>query len=110
MFMFDQQWKNRKASKGFTKAQAENAHTKKRAEQRYNIFLNRHDLRELALQIQNGQARFVEKQSNRVSVWDVSLEKFGLVMRVPYDKKRARVITIFPPEALQQPAPLEAAA
>lgn len=45
--------------------------------------------------IQNGNGIFIEKQSNRVTVWDLSLN--SSVYRVVYDKDRKRIVTVLPP-------------
>ena len=45
---------------------------------------------------QNRNVEFVERQSNRVTVWDVQID--GIVARVVYDKNRQNIITILPPD------------
>lgn len=67
-------------------------HAKKRAKERFGFELNRDKHRDIVSMIQGNSAKFVEKQSNRVSVWDV--EYHGILMRVVYDKSRGQIITL----------------
>lgn len=48
--------------------------------------------------IHNGTAKFVEKQSNRVTVFDVEIR--GIEARVVYDKERKSIITAVTPDSL----------
>ena len=78
------------------KLQSERIHAKHRAKERFGLDLNRHDLRELVKQIQNGKAEHIETQSNRVSIKRVKFEdKF---YTVAYDKNRQTIITFLPEE------------
>ena len=65
--------------------------------ERHGLSLNRHQHAELVKQIQTGQARFIEKQSNRVSVWAVKHE--GSEIRVIYDKTTKNIVTALPSQA-----------
>ena len=64
-------------------------HTKKRAAERFGMAVN---IDELSKLIQENRGIFVERQSLRVTVWDV--EYNGTVLRVVYDKKRGMPVTI----------------
>ena len=72
-------------------------HAKRRMYARYGIVLTQQAKEEVvkAIQAGDGVATFIEKQSIRVSVWDVPLE--GQVVRVVYDKQRKEVVTVLPP-------------
>lgn len=76
------------------KGDAQRDHCKRRFKERYGIEFNRHLRREFVQLIQHNQCHFVEKQSNRVSVWDLIHE--GNVFRVVYDKQRKNIVTVFP--------------
>lgn len=76
------------------KGDAQRDHCKRRFRERYGIDFNRHLRREFVKLIQTHQCHFVEKQSNRVSVWDLIYE--GDVFRVVYDKQRKNIVTVFP--------------
>lgn len=69
-------------------------HAKGRALERYDLDLNRHDLLAIVRLIQNQQGRFVERQSIRVSVWDVTYRE--KVVRAVYDKERHSIVTFLP--------------
>lgn len=76
------------------KGDAQRDHCKRRFRERYGIDFNRHVRREFVKLIQHNQCHFIEKQSNRVSVWDVIYG--GQVFRVVYDKERKNIVTVFP--------------
>lgn len=75
---------------------------------RYGIVLTQALREDLIREIQTASglesdgARFVEKQSNRVTVWDVRLPDNPEVelVRVCYDKIRKEIITVLPKEAI----------
>lgn len=66
-------------------------HAKQRLEERYDLKLNRHDIKVLVSKIQCGNARFIRKQSNRVTHWMVNY--LGKEIHLVYDKKRQNIIT-----------------
>lgn len=76
------------------KTHSERIHAKRRAQERFGLELNRHQLRELVKQIQSGKAEHVETQSNRVSIKRVKFE--GSFYTVAYDKNRQTIITFLP--------------
>lgn len=45
-------------------------------------------------QIQEGKAKLVRKESNRVGVFEVTLE--GALVQVVYDKERKTIVTVLP--------------
>jgi hypothetical protein len=83
-----------KHSKGY----AQTIHAIARAQQRYGLTLTRSDIMDLVRQIRdyrNG-VEFVEKQSNRVSIFRVVIR--GQKYPVAYDKSRGTICTFLPPE------------
>ena len=61
-----------KISKKITKASFQREHAKRRALQRYSLILNRQDLDDIVSKIKSRDAEFVERQSNRVTIWRLS--------------------------------------
>lgn len=88
------------------KAQSERVHAKKRAEERFGVTLNRHDIRDIVYQIQNHSAIFVEKQSQRVSVFVVNLK--GIQAFAVYDRVRQTIITFLDKYGEPEMTPQEA--
>lgn len=80
-----------------TKSELQREHAKKRAMERYGLTLNREQYGELVKKIQRGNARLMQKQSLRVSVWEIEIRGFKVL--VVYDKKRHNIVTFLPPEA-----------
>ena len=81
------------------KTQCQRIHAKRRAYERFDLELNRHQLRDLVQQIQNGKAEHIESQTNRVSIKRVTFE--GKKYTVAYDKTRQTIITFLPEEEQQ---------
>lgn len=77
-----------------SKVRHQKRHTKMRAAQRYDVWLSSDDVKSLVAQIQNGKAEFVDRQSNRVTLWIV--EHQGTKIRVVYDKQRKSIVTCLP--------------
>lgn len=82
------------------KADAQIHHALQRAKERYSINLSIDDYLDLVRQIQAGHAKFVERQSNRITLFEIRIRNFTVV--VVYDKKRHVIVTFLPPEAVQQ--------
>ncbi len=80
------------------KAIAERRHASRRARERYDLRYNRHDRHDIVQQIQTGRAKFVERQSGRVSVFDITHQ--GVSARVVYDKHRKEIVTFLPESVL----------
>jgi hypothetical protein len=74
-----------------------NAHTKRRAEERYGISLNKDDRRSINQKIQTNQAEYVGRSSNTRSLWKVEHE--GQTLNVVYDKLRHTCATALPQNA-----------
>ena len=81
------------------KTKCQRAHAKRRANQRYGLSLNRDKLNAMVRLIQEGKCTFIERQSNRVTVFSLLFE--GLTFPVVYDKQRKTIVTVLPPEALE---------
>lgn len=71
-------------------------HAKKRAEERFGIQLNKSKRKELIKMILNGNARHLEKISNRLSKFRVKFE--DTLMDLVYDKSRKNIVTFLLPE------------
>ena len=84
----------RKSKKYKNKASAQTKHAINRIEERYGLHLSETDMRHFSNQIQSGNATFLEKQSNRVSVFSVNTMA-GEVPMV-YDKQRGTIVTALP--------------
>lgn len=69
-------------------------HTKRRLRERYGLALNRHDVHKLILQIQEGKATYVCRQSCRVTKWVVQHKDKPIL--VCYDSKRQSIATALP--------------
>jgi hypothetical protein len=84
------------AKKKPTKAQSQRAHAKRRAEERYGLTLNRKDFEEVVQTIQRGGAKFLERQSRRVSIWKLVCQ--GTWIKVVYDNRRQTIASVLPME------------
>lgn len=77
-----------------TKKACQTIHAKKRALERYGVELSTHDIKNMVDIIKKGQATFLEKQSDRISVFEVAyLDK---AFKVCYDRKRKSIATCLP--------------
>lgn len=76
------------------KALAQRRHAKRRANERFGLTLNRHELQALTSAIRAGRFAFVERQSNRVTVWAGIVK--GQSVCVVYDSKQHQVVTFLP--------------
>ena len=76
-----------------------NAHAKKRAEERYDVNLNKHARREVVRMIKGEApgAEYIGRQSNNRTFWRV--EHGGEKLNVVYDKQRNTLCTVLPKEA-----------
>jgi hypothetical protein len=67
-------------------------HARRRAAHRFGINLSPKTHDQLIQDIQTGKALFVEKQSNRISVWDLKYD--NQILRLVYDRQRKQIVTI----------------
>lgn len=74
-------------------------HAKRRAWERFGWNLSDAELRGLANRVRRREASFVEKQSNRVSLFDLRYR--GKTCRVAYDKSRQSILTFLNVEGTQ---------
>lgn len=84
-------YKRHKRLNQVNKTYSERIHAKKRAEERFGVTLNRFDYANIVAQITGQLAVFVERQSNRVSVFIVDLK--GIPAIAIYDSERAAIST-----------------
>ncbi len=83
-----------------SKKSCQRIHAKRRLEERFGLTINRHQLRDLVLQIQSGKAEHLETQSNRISIKAVTVN--GQKIAVVYDRNRQNIVTFLPKEALEE--------
>ena len=76
------------------KAPTLQAHFKRRMYERWGILLKNGQEKEIVDLIQTGQAKFVGRQSNRVTVWNVPY--LGMTIPMLYDSTRKQMITALP--------------
>jgi len=76
------------------KLHSQRRHAKRRASERYDLHLNRMDLKQLVTKIQNSDGKFVESLSLRTAVW--LLEHEGKPVKVVYDRNRKTIVTFLP--------------
>lgn len=74
-----------------TKIFNQRIHAKKRLQQRFGININRHEYQELVKQIKCGRAKFLKRESNRVTLFLVEWQ--GRYIRVVYDGIRKNIVT-----------------
>lgn len=81
-----------------SKMQSQDIHARKRFFQRFNIILTKELKAHIVKMIQRGFATHVEKQTNRISLFDVYVE--GKTVRVVYDKHRHNIVSALWPEGI----------
>lgn len=87
------------------KKAAQVRHAKRRANERFGMRLDNNSMIEIAKMIQRGEGAFVEKQSQRIAVWDVMWQ--GNPMRVVYDKLRKTPVTFMLRPDMPEQLPLK---
>lgn len=70
-------------------------HAFRRARERFDLHLSQNDHAEITRIIQSGKAAFLERQSRRVTVWDLTYK--GVEVRAVYDKIRKEIVTFLYP-------------
>jgi hypothetical protein len=78
-----------------SKSKSEKAHALRRCRERYGISLTDNDYEVLCRQIKENKAKLVERQSNRLTVWEIQLCEEQV--RVCYDGSRGKIVTFLPP-------------
>lgn len=89
--------------KPVAKADAQQKHAIRRAYERYGLELNKNLYLSLCKRIQDGDAVFLGRQSNRLTVWKITVPQttdFGdpgtVTSNVVYDSHRHRIVTFLP--------------
>jgi len=83
-----------------SKVQLEKRHAMRRYAQRFDQELTEQEYNLLIQQIQNQEAKFIEKQSNRVSIFEVNIHNECPI--AIYDKLRQTIITFITKDMHQQ--------
>jgi len=87
--------------KKLTKSQSQRIHAKKRATQRYGIELNKEKHKDLVSRIQNNKdVIFLEKQSNRISVF--AILQGSIWVPVVYDRERKTIVSFLPIKSIDE--------
>lgn len=89
----------RKRKRNIPKGKAQQRHAVKRLAERHGIFVSRESYEDLVQKIQNGKARFIDKQSCRISRYVVRCQ--GQDIFVAYDCHRHTIVTVLPPWVLE---------
>jgi hypothetical protein len=88
-----------------TKAKSQRKHAKRRAQERYGLWLTDSQINSITQMIRTGQAVPVERQSRRVSIYDLKVARpqdlIGdnsepVPVRVAFDYTRNEIITFLP--------------
>ena len=82
-----------------SKKKSQQSHATRRLTQRYGIRFTQKMQEDLRRMINNGEVRVLEKQSQRVTVCEVTYE--GRLIRFAYDNKREQIATFLPTEAAE---------
>ena len=75
-------------------------HAKRRAMERYNVQLNRGQLKEIVGLIHTQKAKFIVRGSHRITFWSVPYN--GTKMIAIYDSTRHTVVTFLPPTLTEE--------
>jgi len=85
------------AKNNLDKRKSERAHAKRRAKSRYALDFTK-EIRNLFIRkIQSNEAKFLSKQSRRVSLFSLDHEEQKYV--VVYDRQRGEIVTFLPADA-----------
>ena len=76
------------------KSKSQIRHARMRALERFDVVLNDKDYEDLCRQIRKGLSKPVFKQSNRVSIHEVTFQ--GKIMVAVYDKERKTIASFLP--------------
>lgn len=85
-----------------SKKVAQRIHARRRLQERYNISLNRHQIRDIVAMVKNAKGvKTISRQSLRTSVKEVTYQ--GHLLRFVYDHNRGTIVTFLPlPESQQE--------
>ena len=79
-----------------SKQKQQRSHFLRRVKERFGLYLKDNDIHNIIQMITTGNADFIEKQSNRVSIHQVEYQ--GTIMHVCYDRQRGELVTALFPE------------
>ena len=79
-------------NKRVTKARSQFLHSANRMYERFGVTMGKHMFREFVTDIQQGRAEFVQRRSNRVTLWRIVHEGHPIVC--VYDKLRKTIVTV----------------
>lgn len=80
-----------------SKSKSERTHAKRRARERFGVNLSEPQFDALIKDIQDNKLEFIERQSNRVTVWRGMLEDKEAI--VVYDSSRKEIVTFIDPSS-----------
>jgi len=79
------------------KAKSQRGHAKRRAKDRFDVHLSDPQLDAIVTDIQNNKLEFLERQSNRTTVWRGRLgDKAAIIV---YDSQRKEIVTFIDPSS-----------
>jgi hypothetical protein len=84
-----------------SKASCQIKHARRRALQRYGLCVSEAQIDQIVQMIKQQKARFVAKQSCRVSIWEIDWE--GKKAKVVYDRSRETIASFLPMGAWEDP-------
>jgi len=88
--------------RGRTKEKTLRQHARRRASERYGLSLTDKLHAQIVKQIQTSKSKLIEKQSNRISIHDVTIGED--LVRVVYDRERKLIVTfLYKDESLRFP-------
>ena len=80
----------------YGKGKSERFHARRRFGERMGVTLTRKMHHDLVQRIREGKATFVERQSNRITLWRMNVKGESCV--VVYDKARGNIVTVLDEE------------
>lgn len=75
-------------------------HTRRRAAERFGVALTQATYKQIIQDIQKGVATFLHRQSNQVTIWQVTAEEE--IMVAFYDKRRKTIKTVLTPAQYEE--------
>lgn len=78
------------------KTKSQKIHFKRRFYDRVGVWLTKNDLAQISLMIKQGKATLVKRQSQRVTIWNMTYAEKNL--NWVYDSKTKNVVTVLYPE------------
>lgn len=95
---------NRRRRAG-TKKGAQRVHVRRRALERLGFPIGDRTIDEMVRRIQCGEATFVRRSSNRVTIWEMEIPGDDRRVRCAYDKRTKGIATVIPVEDASDGAP-----